>query len=160
MASELLETDEMVREISVILEDELKGILVQYKKLATKKTYNSVRPESDVTINRANIKVFALESLQFIVSGRRPGAKLPVRKNGDQFELVPELQEWVRAVSFTGSYFLLARSIARRGIKGIPVVDLMMEKARPKIMDVIRIRTIDAARIKIIKNLRLSIKNI
>lgn len=160
MELKLFEIDELVNEVSMIMEDNLKDILLKYRKFATKKTYSSVRSEDDTTENRAVIRLLALESLRFIVSGRRPGAKLPVRKTGDGFELVPELKEWVKAVGFTGHYFLLARSIARKGVKGVPIVELMIEKSRPQIMDAIRRRTVDNARGVIIKDLRLSFKNI
>lgn len=115
-------------EIGIFTQEAFKEELIRNKKFATRKTVNSIEYEVIINANSISVKIFSNISLVFIESGRRKGAKLPVKKTANGFELVDELKEWVEAVNFTGSYFLLARKISERGIKGVPITDLVLQR--------------------------------
>ncbi len=103
-------------------------VLSEYRKVATGKTIKSISYRITLLPNGVNIKIQADKGLFFIQTGRRKGAKLPVRKTATGFELFPQLQEWVEAVGYTGSHYLLARSISEKGIKGIPITEIVIQQ--------------------------------
>lgn len=117
-----------VETIAKLVQQEYRDELRRNRKYVTRKTYNSIDYEIEIKDGCIRIGIYANESLLFIESGRRKGAKLPVKKTVNGFELVDELQEWVEAVRFTGSYYLLARAISKKGIKGVPITDLVLQR--------------------------------
>lgn len=121
------ELEEMGREIVSLLVRQYQETLTRNRKVATRKTVESVTGEADVTTNEVNIKITANQSLFFIISGRRRGAKLPVRRVGDRFELFPDLQEWKVAVGFRGNDYVLARAISEKGIEGVPITNMVLD---------------------------------
>lgn len=139
---------------------EYKLVLLENRKVATAKTFQSIRGESSTTENKAIARIYARESLTFIQSGRRPGAKLPVQRTADGFELVPLLQEWVRAVGFTGNYYLLARKIAERGIKAVPITAIVLERTRTEILERIQQETVQQLSQKVFAEIRASFRAI
>lgn len=124
---------DMSGEIIRLLVEQYRAELIKVRKVVTRKTYESIAGRDDVTTNKVLIQITANESLFFIISGRRRGAKLPVRKVGDRFELVPDLQEWKVAVGYRGSDYVLARGISERGIEGIPITTMVLDATRDKI---------------------------
>lgn len=102
----------------------IKKVLLQYRKVATKRTYNSLEKQVIKEGETYRVIIWSDVGMKYIITGRKKGGKLPVRKVGNKFELVPRLKAWAKAVFFTGSYYLLARKIARDGIKGIPIVEI------------------------------------
>lgn len=133
----VLALQQIGQEVINILLEEYRTTLIQYKKVATRKTIQSLRGDQDATTNKVIIKINANESLFFIISGRRKGAKLPVRKVNGQFELVPELREWKVAVGYRGADYILAKGISERGIKGIPITSIVLEKVQDRINELI-----------------------
>lgn len=129
--------EQVGQEILNNLLDEYRTTLIQNKKVATRKTIESLRGDQDATENRIILKINANESLLFIISGRRKGAKLPVRKVSGRFELVPELREWKIAVGYRGADYILAKGISERGIEGIDITAMVIEKTRNKINELI-----------------------
>jgi len=142
--------------VSGILRRAYQDTLLQNKKVVTRKTYNSIEVDWRVENGVMRQTVSARESLLFIIKGRRPGAKLPVKKTEKGFELVDELAEWVVAVGFGGSHYLLARKIARDGIKGVPITDMALQQIKREIADAAYIHLPGIAR----NNLRGKIINI
>lgn len=118
----------IANKIGDLLKKAYQLVLLENKKFATKKTFNSIEYEFEVLTTGIKVSIYAAESLVFIESGRRRGAKLPVQKTPNGFELVFELQEWVDEVGYTGSHFYLAKLISERGIKGVPITDLVLKK--------------------------------
>lgn len=114
--------------IGIFVQKAYRDELLRNRKFATRKTYNSIDYEIEITHRQIRIVITANQSLLFIESGRRRGAKLPVKNVGGRFELVDELQEWVEAVNYTGSHYLLARGISLRGIKGVPITDMVLKR--------------------------------
>lgn len=96
--------------------------LRQNKKIVTARTARSVRAETIVE-GPAVISVNSIGSggLPFIISGKRPNTKLPVRKIGNSFELVPELKDWAKTVGFSGPDFVLAREIAKNARRPVDI---------------------------------------
>jgi len=82
-------------------------------KVVTSKTARSVRVESERTENSIQSKIFAGGGMKYIVEGKPANTKLPMRKVGSQWELMPELKSWKAITGFAGSDFLLARFIAK-----------------------------------------------
>lgn len=154
----LLELENLGREIISILVGEYRSTLLRFRKVATRKTFESIAGESDVTTNEVVIKIKANESLLFIISGRRKGAKLPVRKVGDRFELFPDLQEWKVAVGFKGNDYILARAISEKGIKGIPITDMVLEAVQDEITRLITERLARATLNNIANEIRQSFR--
>lgn len=157
----LFENEEILADrIITLLVDEYQAVLLENRKFATRKTYNSIRGDRTTTSNRSVIRIYADKALDFIISGRRPGARLPVVKVGDKFELVPELKEWVRAVGFQGPPYLLARKIAERGIKGVPITAIVLQRTEQKIRDMIGEFYAEQMRRQIVEDIRISFKGI
>lgn len=116
------------QKVGILYVDEYKGVLTDYKKVATARTIRSISYEIIIRSNGVRIKIQADKGLFFIESGRKKGGKLPVRKTADGFELFPRLQEWVEAVGYGGSHYLLAKGISERGIKGIPITEIVLQQ--------------------------------
>jgi len=119
--------------ISKILADAYRRLLQEKKKVATRTTINSIKGDYRLTKDGVTAFVEADQGLFFIEKGRRPGGKLPVRKVGDKFRLVPRLQLWKNAVGFGGSDFLLARAIAKKGVKGVDITGEVLDAERVNI---------------------------
>lgn len=116
-----------------ILVDLYKNTLVQNRKFATKKTHRSIEYKIIISPTEIKIQILSNISLLFIEKGRRKGAKLPVKKVGGKFELVDELKEWVKAVGYGGSHYVLAKRISERGIKGTPITAIVIAKLGNKL---------------------------
>lgn len=103
-------------------------ILQSKKKVATRKTINSLEIET----TPYGFQVKSNKSLLFIERGRKKGAKRPVYKSGGVFKLFPDLEEWKVAVDYQGSDYMLAKGISERGIPATPILDpvsQMVEKS-------------------------------
>lgn len=141
------------------LVNEVKLSLVSYGAIATGKTLRSVRAStgrnrpqalfgvaSTGTFRRS---VLAAEGMKYIVSGRRPGAKMPIRyvgqnqRGGKVFEPLPSLLEWFTALNIPReAWFPILRAISRRGIPPKPVPQRAVLAAMPNV----RIHATAAAR--------------
>ena len=87
--------------------------LKQNDKIATAQTAQSMRAENKRTKEGAEILVYGAGGLKFIMNGKPANTKMPVRKVGNEFELLGSLKDWKAVRGFQGSDFLLARAIAR-----------------------------------------------
>lgn len=122
--------------------------LVSFGKVATGGTLRSVRWVGLGNRNAAQFgvashgtfkrQVIAGKGLFFIQSGRRAGAKMPVRmvgtgpRGGKIFEPLPALIQWFNALNIPKSaWFPILRAIKRRGIKPTPVTKRAVEMAGP-----------------------------
>lgn len=126
-----------LRKTGELLVDTIKGQLVDARKVATKRTINSIQYEIAIQGDNIKITITADKSLLFIESGRRKGAKLPVKNVNGKFELVDRLQEWVDAVGYTGSHYLLAKGISERGIKPTNIINAAVDKISDEISDLL-----------------------
>lgn len=111
-----------------------KNILLRNGKRATGKTIESIRGETEATATSIKIRIKGKKSLLFVITGRRKGAPLPVRKVGSRFELFPELKAWKQAIGFSGADFLLARAISKKGIPPLPLPSLIVQENRSLII--------------------------
>ena len=118
----------VLNRIGTLFVDEYQQTLVKARKVATRKTIISIDYELTITSTFVKVTITADKSLLFIEKGRRKGAKRPVKKVGDKFELVEPLQEWVRAVGYTGSEYLLAKGISERGIEPTKITEIVVER--------------------------------
>lgn len=146
----------------------VKLALVAYSKIATGDTINSIRPAfiANKELTSPNGYGFWLRKitgdygLKFIISGRRPGAKMPVRlvsgsfdpagrgskfrgaggryvkvtgrRGGRQFEPVPAMLRWFLALNIPRNrWFPIMRAIAKRGIKPVDIRGKALQDARP-----------------------------
>lgn len=126
-----------LKQTGEILVSSIKETLKLFRKVATRKTIRSVRYEVEIGNGKATVTVWAEKSYQYILSGRRKGAKRPVRKVGNKFVLVQELLEWTKAVNYTGSHYLLAKGISERGIKGVPITKIALGKVEKEVIEII-----------------------
>jgi len=109
-------------------------ILRKYRKVVTGRTIRSLETESERGPTSHSVDLYADKSWLFIEKGKRANTKLPVI--GGTFELVPELKAWKAAVGFGGSDYMLARAIARKPRKGIPLTDDLLREVSPKLEEV------------------------
>lgn len=101
--------------------------LKRLDKIATAKTAKSIRTESDRNKVAIEIAVVGGESLKYIIDGKPPNTKMPVRKVGSKFELIQEVKDWKAVRGFRGPDFLLARAIAKNEQKPNDVAGLTLE---------------------------------
>lgn len=97
--------------------------LVQLDKVVTAKTARSVRYETKIDSDGAEISVYGGGGMKYIVEGKPANTKLPMRKNGNKWELVQELKDWKAIRHFNGADFVLARSIAKNKREGINIAE-------------------------------------
>lgn len=99
----------------------------------TAKTVDAKTSFSSST-NIADIPVTGAGGFPWITKNKPPNTKLPVRKVGSGFELVPELKNWKAATGFGGSDFQLARSIAKNPRIGIdiatPAAEIFLKRTK------------------------------
>jgi hypothetical protein len=100
--------------------------LRNFKKIATQKTYKSMRTQITKGAYITNIDLYAEKSLYFIQKGRRAGAKPPP---------ISPIEEWIKAkkiqfqdkrgrnLSTKSMAFIISRSIGIKGIKPTPLVE-------------------------------------
>lgn len=86
--------------------------LQQLDKVVTAKTAQSVRVEETLTNEFIDFSVIAGGGMRYIIDGKPAGTKYPMKKVGDEWQLVQELEDWKNVVNFDGPDFLLAREIA------------------------------------------------
>lgn len=142
------------RDVGDLIVTVYQDVLEASKKVATRKTYRSIRYEVEVSIEKISIKIYASESLVFIEKGRRKGAKLPVQKVNGKFELVDELKDWVVAVNYTGSHYILAKRISERGIIGVPITAQVIERIGEKIDSLLKDYTIAIIKTQFVQDIQ------
>lgn len=112
--------------------------MISYGAVATRQTFNSIQKRvvgnSSRQMERA---IVANPALKFIISGRRRGAKMPVRRvgtgkrGGGIFEPLPEMLKWFRWAGIPReAWFPILRSIKRNGIPARNVPARAMREAR------------------------------
>jgi len=145
--------------VSNLMVEAYKRILIEKKKVATRTTIKSLKAGHRLRKDGVTAYVSADKGLFFIQSGRRPGGKLPMRKTGGQWRLVERLEKWKRAVNFGGPDFLLARSIARKGVKGVDITGMVLEEERANIAHEIAQAATEDIKDVTVRELRNAFKN-
>lgn len=115
------------RIIGQIVVEATEKSLFEFGKVVTRKTIDSLRFEVELNDSELIIKLIARDSFLFIMTGRRPGGKLPVENVGGQWRLKPDLEAWKKAVGYLGADYVLAKSIADKGIPPTPVLSRVQE---------------------------------
>jgi hypothetical protein len=114
--------------------------LMRARKFATGKTVKATRGQG-LGGSRAAFrsKVTSSRSILYIAAGRRAGAKMPVKVVGQTkggksaFGPVDGLLEWFLALSIPRRlWFVIARSIARRGIRPLDIQKLAYKASQPR----------------------------
>lgn len=106
-------TDRFINDLNKKLGTSTVVALKRLDKVVSGQTAKSVRVDSERTEGAIESKVYAAGGMKFIVEGKKANTKLPMRKVGDRWELVPQLKSWKAIVGFGGSDYLLARYIAK-----------------------------------------------
>lgn len=88
--------------------------LKQLDKVVTAKTARSIRPETSRTSTEIVTEIYAAGGMKYIVEGKPANTRLPMRKVGNEWELVQELKDWKAIKGYDVDDFLLARGIAKR----------------------------------------------
>lgn len=141
------EVEKLTERIGLILERETKDVLSKHGKYATGDLYKSIRSKVIKLSKSYVIRCFAnVNYSQFVHEDTRP-----------HFPPINKIQKWVRLKKLTGRYsvkskrrlggkqtqhdedralaWIIARSIARKGTKGIKFFELALKQAMPKIQD-------------------------
>ena len=119
------------------LVDDLKFQIANKDKFATGNLADTMYHEAKSANGKAVVMVFAADYFRFVEKGRKPNSKMPP----DQ-----PIRKWVRVrgvtsrdgqfISENSKVFLIRRSIARKGIKGIfiinPTINKITEEFIPK----------------------------
>lgn len=134
----MVDATNLYQEIVTLLEQTYKSVLVENRKVATRRVLNSIKGQFQEQAKGAIIKILADQGLFYIESGKRANTKLPVRKVGDKFELFPRIQEWRDVVGFGGSDYQLAKAIAKKARKGVPITEIVLQRALPQIRLLVR----------------------
>lgn len=101
--------------------------LKRLDKIATARTAQSIRTEGAILNDGLEFDVYAAAGMKYIIEGKSPNTKMPVKKVGDKYELFPEIKDWKAVRNFRGSDFMLARAIARNEQKPIDVAGMTLE---------------------------------
>lgn len=129
---------QFAREVAFTLNDLYRDTLTQRGKVVTGQTIDSLEVDFELLGTDYRFVVSADKSLLFIQTGRRKGAKYPMKKVNGEFVLVDRLKLWKDTVGFNGPDFILARSIVIKGIKGVPITDIVIERFRDELQRLAR----------------------
>lgn len=137
------EVEKLTEKIGLILERETKDVLSKHGKYATGDLYKSIRSKVIKLSKSYVIRCFAgVNYSQFVHEDTRP-----------HFPPINKIQKWVRLKKLTGRYsvkskkrlggkqtqhdedralaWIIARSISRKGTKGIKFFELALKQAMP-----------------------------
>lgn len=144
----VFDTSAIARETE-LLADRLAGTMIAQNQVAllgfgakaTGGTLRSIRLGTRVsTATFQRRQIIAGHGYKFIVSGRRAGAKMPIRlvgtgkRGGKIFEPVPSMLEWFNVLGIPReAWFPIMRAISRRGIQPRNVPLRALQAARPHI---------------------------
>lgn len=129
--SQLKNTRTYLRQIGSDAVAAFRQVLLKNDKKATGLTMDSIRHEEELTSEKATIKIFGDESVQYINDGRPPNSKMPpsiFSRKGRR------LDRWFGAVGIPrtkSADFLVRRKIGRDGIKPVPVLEEGKEAIKP-----------------------------
>ena len=102
-------------------EEEIKLELQRSGKVATGKTISSINRKYIITDLAIEGQIFSDKSINYIIYGRRPGAKMAPQGS---------LDEWLKSRSIPLSAdFAIRKSIAENGIKPTPILERATKKA-------------------------------
>lgn len=144
------QSTQLADEVAATVTNYTKIALVSFSKIATGGTlrsihWRSVQDRSAAMFGAASHgihkrQVVADRSFFFIQSGRRAGAKMPVRmigtgpRGGKLFEPLPALVRWFNALAIPRSaWFPILRAIKARGIRPTPVAQRAVTMAMPAV---------------------------
>lgn len=107
-----------------------RDLLESLDKVATGKTAESLEPFASAVSDGYEFGVQGVEGLQYIISGREPGGKMPGRVVGDKFEPFPELKEWFQARGIPEeAEWPVMRKIAYDGIEPVDLAGQLADQA-------------------------------
>ncbi len=102
------------------LTEELQFQVAEHDKFATGNLADSMFYEAKSSDGKAVIMVFAAPYFRYVERGRRPGAKMPPKA---------PIVKWLRVKGKSEKLeFVIRRSIARKGIKGIFIINPTINK--------------------------------
>lgn len=157
------EADKLALNIQEALVGYTRNALIALGAVATGRNYRAIKGEF-VTSRRLALfgvaqtglvkrRVVGDESLKYIISGRKAGAKMPVRvagtgpRGGKIFEPLPAMLRWFTFLAIPKSaWFPILRAIKANGIKPRNVPQRALEMAQPSINAFTRHATANIAR--------------
>lgn len=136
----------LAEQLGELYESEAKLAIIKTKAITTGRTYKSIRNElvlDSPSRNEYRRRIVADKSFDFIDKGRRKGAKMPVhvvpgvtKRGGKLFVPFPELITWFNILGIPRSaWFLILRSMKRKGIKPKNIRRMMLKSARAKMRE-------------------------
>lgn len=127
-------------DIAQSIKNYVKIALTRNHKIATGRTLKSIAAER--ILDSASRGMFVRHvtgsrSWIYIQQGRRAGGKMPIRRNGNKFEPVPELILWFNALNIPRArWFPILRAIARRGIRPVNIRDRAVRESRVRVSEI------------------------
>ena len=128
--------------LAQLMVSQLQIALLQFGKKVTGETLTSIKWQTVVNgIERQERIVTAGGGYKFIVTGRKPGGKMPVhaaagptKRGGLRFEPLPAMLKWFVTLGIPRqAWFPIMRKIAIRGIKPTDVPGRALRNAQSKI---------------------------
>jgi len=108
------------------LVEELKFKLANKDKFATGNLVDSMFSEAAGADGKAVVRVFAAAYFRYVEVGRSPGARMPPEE---------PIRQWLRVRGIDESkQFVIRRAIARRGIKGVHIVNPTIEEINQRFL--------------------------
>lgn len=144
----------MAKEMSEEYARQLRIALVNARKIASGDTLRTIQARLVIESSSRGIfrrEVVAGKGFKYVVSGRKPGAKMPVhvigksKKGKNVFAPLPELVRWFLLLNIPSrAWWPIMRKIKRKGIKGINLPSIALRASTPRWTSIISFR---AARI-------------
>lgn len=126
--------EQVAIQIGNLTVEEYHDVLDDQNKVATGKTKESIEYEIRIKDKyTVSVVILADKGLFHIEVGKKANTKLPVKKEGDVFVLVDELQDWKDAIVPDFNDYLLARTIAENPREGIPITQIVWDQIKEKI---------------------------
>lgn len=156
------EVEKLADRLAATMTAQTQIALLSFRAKATGGTLRSIKPGGlrIATAYFQRRQVIASEGFKFIVSGRRKGAKMPIRmvgvgpRGGKIFEPLPALVRWFNVLGIPkAAWFPILRSISRKGIKPRNVPARAIKDGRRAVQNDVRaaVRNISRNVIKVVK---------
>lgn len=125
--------DLLIPRLESIIKTYLQNKLIQKRKVVTRETFESLDIKGQDNRQFIRISIKGSEAIFFIEAGKRANTKLPVKKVGNEWKLLGNLDAWKVEVGYAGSDFQLASAIAKNSRPPIPIVNEAIKEALPEI---------------------------
>ncbi len=130
-------TPQVAGSVGGVILKEYRRQLAITKKVATRRTLESLESRVLGTVKGQVVEIWGGSGWRHIEVGKRANTKMPVKKTNDGWVLLEPLKEWHETVAPQIPRFLLARKIARDARAGVPLADSALERAWPKVGEVL-----------------------